>query len=67
MRTRSYAECMLFNGTLIKAVSATDDVRGYKFDRIIYDEEIDIKKMNCIVRPCLLQPMRSFRLEGLDL
>ncbi len=61
------AECMLFNGTIIKAVSATDNARGHKFDRIIYDEEIDNEKMNCIVKPCLLTPMRSFRWEGLDL
>ncbi len=61
------AECMLFNGILIKAVSATDNARGHKFDRIIYDEEIDMEKMDCIVKPCLLRPMRFFRWEGLDL
>lgn len=62
-----WAECMLFNGILIKAVSAADNVRGYKFDRIIYDEEIDNEEMNCIVKPCLLPSMRSFAWEGLDL
>lgn len=61
------AECMLFNGILIKAISATDNARGYKFDRIVYDEEIDDEKMNCIVKPCLLPSMRSFAREELDL
>lgn len=68
-KSRAYgeAECVLFNGTIIKAVSATDNARGHKFDRIIYDEEINYDKMNYIVKPCLLTPIRSFRSEGLDL
>lgn len=68
LRRNSYeAECMLVDGTAIRAVSATDNARGYKFDKIIYDEEIDIEKMNYIVRPCLLPAMLSFSAEGLDL
>lgn len=60
------AECELFNGVKITALAASDNARGYKFDRIIYDDEMDFDRRRCIVEPCLLTPMRSFSFEGLD-
>lgn len=66
-RNKFNPECVLFDGTMIRAVSATDSARGYKFDKIIYDDDIDDKILNCIVQPCLINPMWSFTRAGLDL
>lgn len=53
-------ECMLFDGTIIRAVSVTSSARGYRFDKIIYDDEIDQEFLDCVIKPCLINPIRTF-------
>ena len=66
-RNRYNMECLLTNGILIKAVVPSESCRGRKFDRIIYDEDIDKELLDCIVYPSLVTPIWSFRRMGLDL
>lgn len=66
-RNRYDMECALTNGMLIKAVVASESCRGQKFDRIIYDDDIDDKILNCIIYPSLVTPVWSFKRTGLDL
>ncbi len=58
--------CILLNGTTIDTIIASDSCRGRKFDKIFYDNDIDTETFNCIVRPCLLNPIWSFKQLGLD-
>lgn len=66
-RNRYDMECALTNGMLIKAVVASESCRGQKFDRIIYDDDIDDEILNCIIYPSLVTPVWSFKRTGLDL
>lgn len=66
-RNRYDMECALTNGMLIKAVVASESCRGQKFDRIIYDDDIDDKILDCIIYPSLVTPVWSFKRTGLDL
>lgn len=66
-RNKYDMECALTNGMLIKAVVASESCRGQKFDRIIYDDDIDDKILNCIIYPSLVTPVWSFKRTGLDL
>lgn len=49
-------ECsVLFkNGSIIRVVSATDNVKGHKANNIVLDSDIkDQKTINCIIRPVI--------------
>ena len=56
-RNKYDMECALTNGMLIKAVVASESCRGQKFDRIIYDDDIDDKILDCIIYPSLVTPV----------
>lgn len=58
---RTKNSIVLKNGSSIKAVPANGNIRGSKFNRILYQEGIDKEVLDAVIRPMICSPIVAWR------
>lgn len=62
-KSQIQAEAFYDNGSVIRIVYANENARGYKFNGLIVDNEINNNIVDTIILPCLIPLMREDILE----
>ena len=57
-----YAEARWQNGSIIKIINASENVRGQRFNGVIIDNDIDNRIVSCVIMPTI-RPIRVFNEE----
>ena len=58
-----YAEARWQNGSIIRIMNASENVRGQRFNGVIIDNDIDNRIVSCVIMP-IIRPIRVFDEES---